>query len=82
MLQCYHCHCEVETDAVRRRVVNTGRSLGGNKGFANYYRKVVLCPRCASLHDYWQRFRSRLWLVIAGLVAVGAAWFLVRRAFY
>jgi hypothetical protein len=68
MLQCYRCRCDLTDQVVQHRVVNTHSSVGG-KGFANYYRKMPLCPKCASAHDFWQKMRSWTWYVVAAVVA-------------
>lgn len=68
MIQCYICHSEVETGDVQHRMRKAGSS--GAKGFANSYRNVPVCPRCAGRHDVWQRVRPSVWLLVvaAGLV--------------
>jgi hypothetical protein len=77
MLQCFRCRAEVPNEAVKHRVVNTFSSAGG-RGFANYYRKVALCPRCAALHDSWQRFRiAARWTAVA-IVLIGALYLAAR----
>jgi hypothetical protein len=69
VLQCFNCHCELAKHAGTHRVVYTGYSAGG-RGFSNQYRKVLLCPKCAAMHDHWQRMRRLIWPLVGAAVLI------------
>jgi hypothetical protein len=74
-MQCYQCGCELPKDAVERRTVQSGFSVGVRLGSERiYYRKVNLCRSCAASHDEnWAKYRRlqrKVYVLIGSIVFV------------